>query len=227
MQSVSQVISQFGKLLLAVLLLSSANLSEAQDSDPDALKLLKQLRETYSIFESMSMDFELLIEDLENNSTESREGTLMLRGESFKLSLDDQVIYCDNERIWTFLPDVCEVQIDNFVQEDGDFISPSTLFDIPEEDYFAILGEGKVEEGRKIQVVELTPLDKELSFHKIKLNVDLGSRRIRSAEILDKNGIHFTYGIDDFKGPANLSAEDLSFKASECGDDLITIDVSR
>lgn len=227
MQSVSQVLSQFSKLLIALLFLSSASIGHAQDSDPEALKLLKQLREAYGSFESMSMDFELLIEDLENNSTESREGTLMLRGENFKLSLDDQVIYCDNERIWTFLPDVCEVQIDNFVQEDGDFISPSTLFDIPEEDYFAIMAEGKVEEGRKIQVVELTPLDKELSFYKIKLNVDLGSRRIKSAEILDKNGIHFTYGIDDFKGPANLSAEDLTFKSPECGEDLIVIDVSR
>ncbi|MFT7588699.1 MAG: outer membrane lipoprotein carrier protein [Limisphaerales bacterium] len=197
-------------LLILLVLLQGSGLVQAQESDPDALSLMKAMKSKYEAYNNMLIDFELRIKDLDTDIEELKRGELIISGNKFRLDIDSQLIITDNATIWTYLQDVNEVQINYYEPEEEDFITPSKLFILDVREYYIILGVHMVEEGRKIQVIELSPLDKELSYHTIKLFVDEKAKTIVRGQILEKDGIHITYGINGFK--TNVKLDQNSFK---------------
>lgn len=170
-------------------------------SEPAALELLRQVRDRYAAYKGLSMDFTLEIADLENGETETQRGTFSVRGEAFRFSMGTQTLVCDGDTIWTWLEDVNEVQINRWepeLEEEG-FLSPSDLFDLPESEYVARLGERAERDGKTEQAIDLTPLDRDLDFHKIRLFVRPATGEVLRAVIMDRNAIHFTYTLANVK----------------------------
>jgi outer membrane lipoprotein-sorting protein len=182
--------------------------SGATTSDPAALELLRRVRDRYAAYESLSMDFTLEIVDLENGETETQRGSFSVRGEAFRFHMGTQTLVCDGDTIWTWLEDVNEVQINRWepeLEEEG-FLSPSDLFDLPESEYVSLTREGKTE-----QTIDLTPLDRDLDFHTIRLHVRPSTAEVTSAVIMDRNAIHFIYTLANVKANPALAKDHFHF----------------
>jgi alpha-L-fucosidase 2 len=67
------------------------------------------------------------------------------------------------------------------------------------------------EGGASFQVIELSPVDKSLDYHKIKLYVPAGSKTLKKAVLLGKDGIHYTYRIEKFSANPAVSEETFRF----------------
>ncbi len=196
---------------LFFLMILSAQSMTGQKSDPSALTLLRGLKTHYENYKSMSMDFAVDITDLESDITEVKQGKMWVQGLKFRVQLDDQIVVCDNETVWVYLEEVNELQINNFEPGSEDFMSPAELFDLPEAEYFTVMGEQLTEVGKKIQILELSPTDKTLDYHKIKLYVNLSDKSLHKAIVLDKNGIHYTYRIEKFAANPPVTEETFHF----------------
>lgn len=203
----------FAILLFLCLLAPVSGFS--QQSDPDALARLRALKARYAAFTAMSMDFSLDITDIENGSTETKKGKMWVKGDQFRVQLDEQTVICDNQTIWVYLSDVNEVQITEYEPESEDFMSPSELFQLPEKEFFVAATGQTTLNNQKVQVLELAPLDKDLAYYKIKLFIRPAENELVQAVVMDKNGIHYTYKVDQFKGNPAIDTDTFRFNPAK------------
>lgn len=195
--------------LILLTVLFSAQAAFAQTSDQNAVKLLKSVSQKYSAYKTMQMDVTLTIENLESKSKETKTGKVYGKGNMFKAEMGNQMIMSDGKTLWTYLKDVNEVQISDFEQGQG-IMSPNDIFKIAEKDYLVYMGEKVTESGKTLQIIELTPKNKSLSFSKIKMYIDPADNTVKKGVVYDKNAIHYTYSISNFK--SNVELADSFFK---------------
>ena len=198
------------KILSGVLVLFiSANTVFGQTSDANAVKLLKAVGQKYSAYKTMQMDISLTIENQDAKSKETKTGKVSSKGNMFKAEMGNQTIISDGKTLWTYLKDVNEVQINNF-EQGQDIMTPNDIFKIAEKDYLAYMGEKVTEGGKSLQIIELTPKNKSLSFSKIKMYIDVSDNSVKRGVVYDKNAIHYTYSISNLK--TNMELSDTTFK---------------
>ncbi|MBK9504672.1 MAG: outer membrane lipoprotein carrier protein LolA [Chitinophagaceae bacterium] len=198
------------KILSGVLLLFiSANTVFGQTSDANAVKLLKAVGQKYSAYKTMQMDISLTIENQDAKSKETKTGKVSSKGNMFKAEMGNQTIISDGKTLWTYLKDVNEVQINNF-EQGQDIMTPNDIFKIAEKDYLAYMGDKITENGKSLQIIELTPKNKTLSFSKIKMYIDVSDNSVKRGVVYDKNAIHYTYSISNLK--TNMELSDSTFK---------------
>lgn len=195
--------------LYAVIMFLGTQAVFSQTSDANAVKLLKSVSQKYSSFKTMQMDIVLTVENIEAKTKETKNGKVSSKGNMFKAELGNQQIFCDGKTLWTYLKDVNEVQINNF-EKGQDIMTPNDIFKIAEKDYLAYMGEKVTENGKTLQIIELTPKNKNLSFSKIKMYIDQSDNSVKKGVVYDKNAIHYTYTISNFK--SNVEMSDATFK---------------
>lgn len=195
--------------LFLIALIITTGSAIAQTSDQAAVKLLKNVSQKYSAYKTMQMDIALTIENLESKSKDTKNGKVFGKGNMFRAEMGNQIIMSDGKTLWTYLKDVNEVQINNFEQGQG-IMSPNDIFKIAEKDYLVYMGDKVTESGKSLQIIELTPKNKSLSFSKIKMYVDPSDNSVKKGVVFDKNAIHYTYAISNFK--SNVELGDSTFK---------------
>jgi len=196
--------------LFAAFLLLSIGMTFAQTSDQAAVKLLKNVSQKYSAYKTMQMDVSLTIENLESKTKDTKTGKVSSKGNMFRAEMGNQIIMSDGKTLWTYLKDVNEVQISDFEQGQG-IMSPNDIFKIAEKDYLVYMGEKVTESGKTLQILELTPKNKNLSFSKIKMYIDPSDNSVKKGVVYDKNAIHYTYTISNFKSNVELSDSNFKF----------------
>jgi outer membrane lipoprotein-sorting protein len=201
-------------LLLSVLSLILINpidsISETQDNK--STQLLGKLSKTYKSYKSIKASFTVTIKNKQTNSTVKQSGTLYQKGKKFRVVMSGQEIFCDGKTIWTYLEDAGEVQVSKFDPKTMD-INPSEIFTIYEKG-FNHKYDGQVARGAKmLDIVELTPIDKNKGYFKVKLGIDKLANKIKEMTIYSKNGLLTTYLINKFD--PNVSISDSYFKFKE------------
>ena len=206
--------SRFLMTIILIFLVFLTSLSQTSNknnygtNDPEAEKILNEVGKKYKSLESAKANLTLTIISPEEDLTEELTGTLYLKGNKYKLELGDQEIICDDKVVWTYLKDVNEVQINNF-EPDENTINPRDLFTLYETGFlYALTGEN-VENGRAVQVIDLTPHDKDNPYFKIRLKIDKLKKEIFKTIVFDKNGNNYIYEIKKFS--SNLIFSDAFF----------------
>jgi outer membrane lipoprotein-sorting protein len=118
----------------------------------------------------------------------------MLKGKMFRIDLGAQKIFSDGKSLYTHLVEEKELQIST-LEESEDEISPSNIFTFYQKGFNYTFLEEKIENGRTVQYIDLTPVKKQVSYFKIRLCVDKATSHITTAKIFDKNGSRYTYSV--------------------------------
>ncbi len=190
---------KFIQLLLCCMLVYSISIAQKSDikaekSDGKAQQILKGVSEKYRSYKSVQADFVLKVENGQNNSKDQQTGTLFMKGNKYKLQINNQEIISDNNTVWTYLKDANEVQINSY-ESDDNTISPSQIFTLYEKNFLYAFSEEKTIGGKVIQFIDLTPNDKSKPYFKVRLAVDKIAKAVQSAVVFDKNGNRYTYEI--------------------------------
>jgi outer membrane lipoprotein-sorting protein len=144
---------------------------------------------------------------------ESETGTLLVKGDKYRLNIAGQIIISDGETMWTYIQEVNEVQI-NTVEEDQELLTPSRLLTSYSENYKSKLVGEETKDGRVYQVIELKPSE-DKSYTLVILRVDKVLQRFDKIEIQDNNGNSFTYNVNDFVPDAPFKESDFVFTELE------------
>ena len=137
---------------------------------------------------TLSMDNEA--EDIH----ETHEGQAWIKGNFYKLNLMDTENYYDGEIIYTYMPEVQEVNIKNPTDEEQGFLNPATLFDIHNQGFTQKL----VSNQNGTAYIELTPTE-DKSFSKIGIWVNTADSAITKVTSFGKDGNNVTVTIKSLK----------------------------
>jgi len=182
----------------------------AQQKDVKAQQILNGVSEKYKSYKSVQADFTLKVESGKTSTKDQQNGTLYVKGNKYKLQINNQEITSDNNTVWTYLKDANEVQVSSF-EADENTISPSEIFTIYEKNFLYSFAEEKNVGGKTLQFIDLTPNDKSKPYFKVRLAIDKVAKAVQSAVVFDKNGNRYTYEIKKFTPNPNIPDTFFSF----------------
>lgn len=181
--------------LFTTLLIAFGTTLFAQDQV--AKDVLDRLSSTTKSYKNMTVDFDFIFENKNQNINEKQKGILVLQEEMFRLEMEDQIIINDGESQWIYLADMNEVQIMEHDPEEQ-MMSPNKLFTIYEEGYKYNYVGAEAEKGKRLQIIDLFP-EESGAFMKITLAVDAAKNQLHKITMHDKNGGTYAYLVTNFK----------------------------
>lgn len=190
-------------LFLAFALLLNSSVF-AQSSDK-AKVILNKVSANLKTMKAMKASFEITIKSKDGKVTDTRKGSVYMKGDKYLVKINGQEIYCDNETVWTYIKESNEVQISEFEDGDDNF-SPSKLFtNFYEKAYaYKYLGFKKYTKA-SYYFVGLVPLKKSVQYEKIVLKINKASNLIVGGSVYDKNGNIYKYRIFNYSKNPSLS----------------------
>lgn len=198
-------------LLCALLIVGFSSYSQY---DPKARVILDEMSEKIKKSTSYSADITSSLTNKTEGVDEKFEGEITVKGEKYLLKLEDQVIMNDGVTLWTYLPDVNEVNIDNYDPDDDD-MSPSNIYDAYKEGYKYIYIGDKIYKGEMTSVIDLIPNDSDAQFFKITLYIAKKDSGLRSWAMNDKAGNVYTYDISNYKSNVGVTDREFKFDPSQ------------
>lgn len=205
-------------ILLASLstLFAQSQYVTAEDSDPQATKLLAKIGSQYNNGKIHQIDFALDIE-LPGQAKETQEGELIQDGQKFILDIEQRQIISDSETVWMFLKELNEVQVNDadFEEMDG-FNSPADIFNLHEsKDFVFAISSRFPEEGEDVTQIEAKPLDGDSEYSKMRLTVSDKGQKVKRLKIFYKDGSRFTMLIKKHNPDFSMGTSGFFFDASK------------
>ncbi|HHW58967.1 MAG: LolA-like putative outer membrane lipoprotein chaperone [Bacteroidales bacterium] len=168
----------------------------SQVIDPRAQQILDESYNKIKNYKSIQIDFTYTIKNEEKNTRQQNKGSIMLKGNKYKLVLDDQIIFCDGSTKWTFFVDDNEVQINN-VDVNEELLPNYILLADYKKDHYPKFIREMPKSNKVINIIDLVPKTSK-SYYKIRLEIDNNTKLLNSASIYNKDNNTFIYVIDRF-----------------------------
>jgi outer membrane lipoprotein-sorting protein len=182
--------------------------------DKKAQTLLDELSTKYRKYKSIKAQFVYTLESKANKMKQTQKGVLHLKGNKFKVKVANKEIICDSKTVWTYDSVENDVQINNYSPSENGF-NPAQIFTMYEKGFIYKFIDEKVENGKTIDQIELTPIDKNKKFFKVKLFIDKVGKQIVRSSVYDKNGNIYTYEVQSFQGDVVVNDSFFTFDPSK------------
>ena len=179
------------KLFFCFLILISSISSFSNENIKE--EILDEIVTKISSYKNISIDFDLLYENISLDIKTNKKGKLILENDKFSIDLDEQIIINNGDIQWTYLKDINEVQISNNELTVG-VSNLSDLFKISKNDYKILFLKDEV----NFYLIELIPKTIK-SFIKIQIKFQKQNKEISEIKVFDKEGGKFIYSINKLK----------------------------
>ncbi len=186
--------------------------------DTKARAVLDAMSEKYSKISAYKADIKSSLINEIDGVNEDMVGEITIKGDMFRLKIDDQEIYNDGKTVWTYLEEANEVNIDNYDPEEEE-ITPTKILNIYKTGYKYLHLEETQEAGHLCDVIDLIPENtKDSQFFKIRMNVSQKDRSLVSWTMFEKSGNKFKYTITNFNPGIKVDDTHFRFDASKYPD---------
>lgn len=179
--------------IILALIVSIGSLSAQYDEQ--AREVLDKMSEKYRLMKGFNSVFIYTLENPAEGINDSYKGEIEISENKYRLDLGTQIIINDGTTMWTYMPDVEEVNISDYVPEE-ESLSLNNIFDVYKSGYKYIVNPEYT--TASITTVDLIPEDIESEFFKIRMSIDKSSE-LKSFKIFEKNGNRYIYKIDQFE----------------------------
>ena len=199
------------KNIITLFLSICISLTNTLAQDKLAAQILEKLSETTKDFTSISIEFDHTFTNKSAGINEKNSGTLILKGEQFRIDMEKQLIVNNGTTHWIYLKEMNELTIMDYDSEDEDALSPNKLFTVYDKDYKNAYVEAKSINGERMHIIDLFPKESG-PIMKIRLTINALKNQISILQLYDKNGGVYTYNINNFK--SNLDVVPFNFDAT-------------
>ena len=198
-------------LLFSVLILFTGSLFAQQDAK--AKEILDKLSQTSRSYKTIQIDFSFTLENNTGSVTETNEGSVALKGKSYRLHMPamGMEVYSNGIATWSYLTESNEVNITENEANSDAALNPANLFTIYEKGFnYSYIGEETIS-GKVTQVIDLFPTDKTKEFTRVRLYVDKTKSQILRAKTFNKDGNAYTLSLKNMKTDQNLTDDYFKF----------------
>jgi hypothetical protein len=177
-------------LFVIMLMINTPVISQQKD---EARLLLDKVSTTMKTYNNMILDFSTSLMNEEAGINEDDElptrGSITLQGEMYNLNYLGNNFIFNGIKLYVINHDEKEVMInDQDLEEEDGVIYPSKLLTFYKEGYNYKMSLIKLINGRKIQFIELTPIDTDSEIVKVNLGIDLKTNHIYKLIQFGDNG---------------------------------------
>jgi len=201
------------KTIFLLVTLTIANSSFAQSK---AKALLDEVSATMGAYTNMQIAFSSSLSNKDAGIKKGDEapilGEISLEREKYNLNYLGNNFIFDGSKMYVINHDEKEISINDrdFDVEDG-FIYPSKLLTFYKEGYTFSMGKIKTIKGKKIQFIELTPIDSDSEIVKVELGIEIKTKHIYKLSQLGANSSKTTFVITSFKSNQTFSKDTFTF----------------
>ena len=182
--------------------------------DPKALEILEAMSKKYQEINSFEANIAVSLVNEVDNINEEYKGKIGVKGEKFRLELEDQEVINNGTLNWQYLPAAKEVYIDNY-DKDSEDLNPTKILNAYKNGYKYVYLEENTVNGVPVDVIDLVPEKKDAQYFKIRLNIAKKDKSVQSWTMYDKNGNRYTYAITKFIPNADLADSYFAFDVSK------------
>jgi len=201
-----------------LLLIGITTIGFAQENSAKAL--LDEVASKMGAYTNMTISFSSSLSNEDAGIKEGDEppikGTIILEGEKYSLDYLGSTFIFDGKKLYVINHDEQEIAINegDFDTDDG-FIYPSKLLTFYKEGYTFSLGNLRTIKGKKIQFIELIPIDSDSDIVKVELGIDMKTKHIYKLIQTGANTSKTIFEITTFKNSQILPKTTFTFdKAS-------------
>lgn len=181
----------------------------ATAQDRKAAALLNEVADKTQAFENIRIEFEYKMINKPQGINETLDGTLLSKGDKFKLDVAGQQIISDGKTMWTFLESVNEVQI-NEPMDDEEGFNPRNFLQTWSDRFKA----KTLSESGNETMLELIPMESSM-FTKVHVKIDNSKKELLSITMFDGNNTEFVYSIKRFITNQPLADKVFSFDPAD------------
>ena len=175
----------------------------------NAKEILDKVSQKTKSYSSINISY-TLVHTSPDGKNDKTNGTLLMKGKKYQLSILDNVLYCDGKTLWTHMIEEKEVVVSTVDDNDGDMLNPAKVLTLYEKGFKYKFIQDRFEASRAIYVVDLYPEDVANSeYSKIRLSIDKDKSQLWKAEYFAKDGNKYTITVNTFK--TNEQIPDASF----------------
>lgn len=186
-----------------LVLLALPFLANAQ-YDPEARKVLDAMSEKYRNISSFSADLTQTLSNAGEGLNETMKGSVSVKGDMFLIKMGPQEIANDGQKVYVYLEEVNEINIDFYYPDDSD-ITPSKIFDIYKEGYKYIKLPDETVNGKVCHIIDLIPEDDTGGqFYRIRLAVAKNDLMVQRYQMYDRANTVYSFTFSNVKLNANL-----------------------
>lgn len=185
-------------------------------NDTKAKAALDAVSKKVSSLKSMKANFALKLTGGKGGKvTDTRKGTVILKGQKYHVALGAQEIMCDAKTIWTYNKDAKEVQVNTFNPSEQSLSPAKLLTNFYHKEYKYSYKGTRKEGGKNCDIVELTPVDKSKKVAKVELTIDKAASMIISGTYWEKNGNIYQWTVSNFTANPNVPDNMFTWNAKE------------
>lgn len=202
------------KLKVFLIVLLSINLNINAQNSLKAKKILDEVSAKMGAYKNMTIGFSSTLVNREAGVTNDPpiRGSIVLAGEKYNLDYLGNNFIFNGKKLVVINKEEKEISIsDGDLEEEDGFIYPSKLLTFYKQGYTYKMGALNTSKGRKIQYINLTPIDSNSDIVKVKLGIDAKTKHIYKLVQIGSNGAETTFTINKFKSNLPISEKEFSF----------------
>ena len=170
-----------------------------ETNDPAATRILDQIKADYDNLESIQLEFKLTMAFPEEGE-EVQVGTMIQKGNQYKVDTKQQTIYSNGETVWMYIKGINEVQIDHVRADQAEMMSPKQIMSFYEKgDFIYLLTGESIKNGTIYHNIEFKPVDKDSEYSKMRVIVRKKDNQLEEIIVFSKDGSRFKLEIQNVK----------------------------
>ena len=203
------------KKLVTLLIITLSLSGFAQNK---AQTLLNEVSEKVKSYETISLDFKYILENVSENIKQETKGDVVIQGDKYRLNILGVTRLFDGKTLYSISIEDEEVSITSNIDDENNTITPSKMLSFYEDGYTYNLDIEQDINGRKIQYVKLTPIDSNSEIKNMLLGVDAQTKHIYNLIQVGKNGTKTSLTVISFETNQPLPKTFFTFDADKYKD---------
>ncbi len=190
--------SKYMRKIIASLLMLAVSAPIFSQLDAKSKEILSAAANKTKSYTSMKATFTITMQNTQDNTSESHEGSIAVSGEKYHLVLLNNESFFDGKTVSTYMKDANEVNISEPDPSDENVLNPAKIFDIYDKGFKAQFVGEKKEGNKTISEIHLFPQSLNKPYSRIKLFIESESYRISQIEQIGKDGNNVQIKIKTF-----------------------------
>ena len=186
------------KRLASILLVLSLTVAAFGQDSPQSRTILDKTHSGYMLSNGIKLSFTSSVGEAGANQFDAQKGEAFIKGNKFRLEMDEMNIWFDGTTQWVLLKDVDEVNISNPTESELASVSPLALLGIYREGYSLKAPVSKTVNGKNVNFIDMTPVAANSDIKAISVAVDKTNNRLVQVIMTMSNDILTKIDITDY-----------------------------
>lgn len=194
-----------------IILFISLSFGLLAQNDPEAGKWLDEASSTMSGYETISMDFDYVLDNQAEDVSQELTGSLLLKGEKYVVNLFGSTQIFDGSKTYTVIPENEEVNISDADVDPENTFTPAKFYSFYKSGYTYAMDEQKNKDGKKIQYIRLTPIDSDSEVASILVGIEISTKHIYQVIEVGNNETRTTLTARNMRTDENIGDAAFAF----------------